>query len=297
MSKMTVPRDGDTEYKTIAFVEFLEAIGRIAKLKFQGTSRGQTHTLAEKIEYTLDDILEVFRASEATRCQLVEVFRLMSEVFRLSDTTAATVYEEVKRCTTASDIGNTRLSKAVRLQQEVLLLKDVEIMATCFEGCHYQPEQDADASATATLLACPCNMQRLLHAVPGWYALAALQDEVVGSLSLVFEDITTSMSLAGLRIPRSALQGDTPSPQLLEACMDCKSGHAKPVDAVLQSASGNDAWPGDSLVDLACAILQMLAKHDWPVSVAPHVHCDGRWNHSARSPSLGRGGPPVPAGW
>jgi hypothetical protein len=56
---MTIVNDGASEYKTIAFVEFLEAIGRIAKLKFAGTSRGQTHTLAEKIEYALDDILEV----------------------------------------------------------------------------------------------------------------------------------------------------------------------------------------------------------------------------------------------
>ena len=112
-------------------------------------------------------------------------------------------------------------------------------------------------------------MQRLLEAVPGWYALAELQDQVVGSLSLVFEDITTSISLAGLRIQPSAWQGDTPSPRLLEACMDCKAGHAKSVDVVLQSAFGNDAWPGDALVDLACAILQMLAHHTWPVSVAP----------------------------
>lgn len=58
MSKMTNTMDSTSEYRTIQFVEFLEAIGRIAKAKFHGTSRGSTHTLAEKIEYTLDDLLE-----------------------------------------------------------------------------------------------------------------------------------------------------------------------------------------------------------------------------------------------
>ena len=75
------------------------------------------------VDEMIKDTLMVVRASEAGRCQLVEAFRLMSDVFRLCDTTAASVYEEVKRCTTATDIAKTRLSKSVRLQQDVLLLK------------------------------------------------------------------------------------------------------------------------------------------------------------------------------
>ena len=143
------------------------------------------------------------------------------------------------------------------------------IIDACFDGCHYWAGHGADGDSTPTWRACPCNMQRLLAAVPGWYALAELQDQVVGALSLAFEDITTSISLAALRIQPSAGQGDVPSPLLLEACMDCKAGHAKAVDVVLQRAWGDDAWPGDALVDLACAILQMLAQHTWTVGVAP----------------------------
>ena len=221
------------------------------------------------VDEMIKDTLMVVRASEAGRCQLVEAFRLMSDVFRLCDTTAASVYEEVKRCTTATDIAKTRLSKSVQLQQDVLLLKNVVIIDACFDGCHYWAGPGADGDSTPTWRACPCNMQRLLAAVPGWYALAELQDQVVGALSLAFEDITTSISLAALRIQPSAGQGDVPSPLLLEACMDCKAGHAKAVDVVLQRAWGDDAWPGDALVDLACAILQMLAQHTWTVGVAP----------------------------
>ena len=58
MSMMTREKDDAAAYRDLKPVEFLEAIGRVAKLKFAGTARGKTITLAEKIEYILDDLLE-----------------------------------------------------------------------------------------------------------------------------------------------------------------------------------------------------------------------------------------------
>jgi hypothetical protein len=55
---MTQEKDDAQSYRNIYLVEFLEAIGRVAKLKFAGTARGKTIPLAEKIEYILDDLLE-----------------------------------------------------------------------------------------------------------------------------------------------------------------------------------------------------------------------------------------------
>ena len=56
---------------------------------------------------------------------------------------------------------------------------------------------------------------------------------------------------------------------MLEACIVCTAGNAKPADAVLKSSSYDGVWPGDSLVDLACAILQMYADRNLPVGVSP----------------------------
>ena len=70
-------------------------------------------------------------------------------------------------------------------------------------------------------------------------------------------------------MPLSELPGDAPAAQMFEACIKCTAGNAKPVDAVLKSDGGDDAWPGASLVDLACAILQMLASRGWSVGVTP----------------------------
>ena len=55
---------------------------------------------------------------------------------------------------------------------------------------------------------------------------------------------------------------------MLEACSVCTSATAKPVDAVPNGNSDDDAWPGDSLVDLACAMLQMYAEQDLLVGVS-----------------------------
>ena len=84
------------------------------------------------VDVMIDENLELCSAREAGRCQLVEVFRFLSEAFRFPDTTAATLYEEVQRCHTAIDIGNVRLSKAVLLQQEALAdqrVVDIEVLA------------------------------------------------------------------------------------------------------------------------------------------------------------------------
>ena len=96
-----------------------------------------------------------------------------------------------------------------------------------------------------------------------------LHSAVAECLNLLFADIATSTCLAGLRRPGSGLQAGLPAPEMLEACAVCTSGNAKPVDAVLKDSSDDGAWPGDSLVDLACAILQLYAEQSLPVGVSP----------------------------
>lgn len=58
MSLMTKTNDRLEDYKTLSFVEFLESVGRAAQLKFTNTSKEFSTTLAEKIEYLLDDLFE-----------------------------------------------------------------------------------------------------------------------------------------------------------------------------------------------------------------------------------------------
>ena len=90
---------------------------------------------------------------------------------------------------------------------------------------------------------------------------------MVECLNFLFEDIATSTCLAGLTMPLSELPGDAPAAQMFEACMKCTAGNAKPVDAVLKSDSDETAWPGASLVPLACDILKMLASREMCVGV------------------------------
>ena len=51
------------------------------------------------------------------------VYRLMSEVLSNTDMSAGSFYAEIQASASAADIANTRLSKAVKLQQEIVLLK------------------------------------------------------------------------------------------------------------------------------------------------------------------------------
>ena len=62
MSKMTTPNERDVDknhYNQLTQVEFLEFIGRIAYAKFQSTELENQLDLAQKIEYCLDDILQL----------------------------------------------------------------------------------------------------------------------------------------------------------------------------------------------------------------------------------------------
>ena len=68
MSKMTVIYERDKKaspmYTEIDFIEFLEFIGRIAQMKFQGSELQDQIDLATKIEYIIDDL---FQSLELTR--------------------------------------------------------------------------------------------------------------------------------------------------------------------------------------------------------------------------------------
>ena len=60
MCKMTTVNEAEEssiKYKRLQFVEFLEMIGRIADVKFKGTESEKAMSLAEKIEFVLEDIL------------------------------------------------------------------------------------------------------------------------------------------------------------------------------------------------------------------------------------------------
>ena len=58
MSKMTVDKEHEKhdQYLNLAFVEFLEMIGRIADIKFRRTTLGD-EPLAKRIEFVLDDMI------------------------------------------------------------------------------------------------------------------------------------------------------------------------------------------------------------------------------------------------
>ena len=219
-------------------------------------------------EVMINEQLEPLRASEAGRCQLVQVLRLMSAVLSVPDTTAATLYEEVKRCAADGNIDTSRLSQVVQLQEELLQLQDAELADPGWEGYHYQPEQCDDEGDTLLPQLCPCTAQKLVQAVPGWFALGSLQTEVEECLNLLLADIVKGACLPGLRTPRGDSPAELRPPQMLEACIACTAGNAKSVDAVLKSSSYDGVWPGDSLVDLACAILQMYADRKLPVGVS-----------------------------
>lgn len=60
MCKMTCVNEAEEStmrYKRLQFVELLELIGRIAEVKFRGTEFETTMSLAQRIEFVLDDIL------------------------------------------------------------------------------------------------------------------------------------------------------------------------------------------------------------------------------------------------
>ena len=62
MCKMTTVNEAEEskiKYKRLQFVEFLELIGRIADVKFKGTETDKSLSLAEKIEFVLEDILTI----------------------------------------------------------------------------------------------------------------------------------------------------------------------------------------------------------------------------------------------
>jgi hypothetical protein len=61
MCKMTVANEPANykAYNIMVFVEFIEFIGRLAHIKFKGTSESQL-PLATKIEVVLDDIMFAF---------------------------------------------------------------------------------------------------------------------------------------------------------------------------------------------------------------------------------------------
>ena len=62
MSKMTVVSEMQSykAYQKMEMVEWLEFIGRISDLKYRGTEMEKTISLAQKIEYVLDDLFQGF---------------------------------------------------------------------------------------------------------------------------------------------------------------------------------------------------------------------------------------------
>ena len=60
MCKMTCVNEAEEStmrYKRLQFVELLELIGRIADVKFRGTEMETSMTLAQRIEFVIDDVL------------------------------------------------------------------------------------------------------------------------------------------------------------------------------------------------------------------------------------------------
>ena len=213
----------------------------------------------EQYKDTITEQVDPILASEAARTQLGGVYRLMSEVLSNPDMSAGSFYAEIQASASAADIANTRLSKAVKLQQEIVLLKGAAPIQFRGCGCFYEIAVSAEGGEAPALAEHPGIAQSLLDAAQTMHALVLVEATVADSLYLMFTDIARLTGLAGLKVPASALQGGAPSKDLLEACMECTALYAEPIDLVIKNDCDDDLWPGVTLVKIACEIVDMFA--------------------------------------
>ena len=77
MSKMSVVEetaiDAKITYNKMIFVEFLEFLGRIAELYFEGSEMEELE-LHQKLEFLLDEILPVVGAKRVKQTTVIEEF-------------------------------------------------------------------------------------------------------------------------------------------------------------------------------------------------------------------------------
>ena len=77
MSKMSVVDETANEakiaYNKMIFVEFLECLGRIAELYFEGSEMEELE-LHQKLEFLLDEILPVVGAKRVKQTTVIEEF-------------------------------------------------------------------------------------------------------------------------------------------------------------------------------------------------------------------------------
>ena len=77
LSKMTVVEETNNEAKTtyqkLIYVEFLEFLGRIAELYFDG-SEMEDLALVRKLEYLLDELLPIINAKRIKQVSIVEEY-------------------------------------------------------------------------------------------------------------------------------------------------------------------------------------------------------------------------------
>ena len=182
----------------------------------------------------------------------------MSDVFSNPDMSADSFCAELQTCVSAADIANTRLLKAVRLQQEIVLLKGAAPIESRSNGHFYEEIAIVAEGEAPSLAEHPGTAQLLLDAAQAMYALPLLEGTVSDSLYLMFSDIARYTCLAGLKVPASALRSEAPSADLLDACMECTALYAEPVDLVIKSHGDDKLWPGVALLEIACEILDMF---------------------------------------
>ena len=215
----------------------------------------------EELKTIVEGDIEPLLGSEAARTQTFGVYRLMSDVLSSPDMSAASFYAELQACASAADMANTRLSKAVMLQHEVVQLKGAAPIQFRGAGSFYENTTDVEDGEAPALAEHPGNAQLLLNATQTLQCIVELERAVGDSLYLMFEDIAKYTCLSGLKVPSSVLlqgpEGVAPTADMLEACMVCTTHYAEPIDRLIQSRDDR-LWPGVTLVEVACEILDMF---------------------------------------
>ena len=208
--------------------------------------------------------------NQAARRQLEEVLRLLSEVLsNWHHLSASAFFEEIKRCTSAVDMGQSLLSKAVCLQKAVDTLSTQTITAITLVDCYYELPV-AEGATALVVVECPAYAPTLFDKLPTMVVLVQVETVMLGCLSMVFGEIAEATCITSLEVPSAVLPDDASAEELLKACIKCTEAIAKPANVWLQGDSPNDtAWPGSLSTELACNLLKVLASRGKTVGVAP----------------------------
>ena len=222
-----------------------------------------------EISASISDHIEPIISSGVARHQLEEVLRLMSEVLSHPDLSHTALFNEVKKGTSGFDLDNSRLTKAVKMQAEVDVLKGVSPLPMQFlGGCYFEDVGGGDEDLVH-MEVWPETMQEVFQKLPEMIIHDMLDSVVTDCLGDVFAEFGATACLDSLKVPGDALPGASPVEHYLESCVQCTAAIAKPADMWLKSQSDETGWPSYSPMELAEAILVMFVARRKTACVSP----------------------------